>query len=421
MSIEGFEKFLQQKSNTKDMLSEKLDNEYMKKLKTYFSAETDTELNIKDVREFLFNRDIEHRELSKPFDNIIDIVKEYKEFSITKYPIIKESVFDDFTSDSINFFRDAFITIGGNSSSGKTSLVTQMIKDLMIANDNAICLFYSLDDGAYFGMRKVIQHFTEYYNKMIFDNKKAIPKYTEPITEKYIKDFDNLKNIDIDIDKILKRIVMLGSFNDLKSDIDLIKLRFQDDIKEKTGKNPLIIIALDYLQILSNDTSRTDKSFYSDLVKYLKDIQQAETKEKNGCIFFMLSQINRNSSKSNNADLNSFRETSEIENLSDIAITIDYKEKPNQKKSSNNKTEFITDYKEPNRDIKIVKNKIGLKKDYNAIVNHGVIMKLEDKDKSKDKAETPSNTDNSQIDEFGKTTNKSTLDKINEITNNLGY
>lgn len=273
--------------------------------------------------------------------SITSLVSKYKNTKVNLYPTPKSSVFADF--HSLHFFRDAFITIGGNTSSGKTSLVTQMVRDLIIANDNAICLFYSLDDGVFFGMRKTVQQFLAYHNEENNSNLE-MPKYTEPIHEKYIESFEAQTN----------RIFMRDNFEDIETDIATVKLLSGLD-------NPLLIIALDYLQIIPNDSGKENRNFYSEAIKYFKEIQQRET-ERGGCIFLMLSQLNRSGSNSGNAGLNSYRESSEIENLSDIAINIEYTSKDDSSNTS--------------RELNIVKNKIGLKKSYTAEVTDGIITSL---------------------------------------------
>ncbi len=368
------EAILENTENSMDDIKKDIENEAMENIDNYIKEckENNTELDIKHIKEFITNGEVEYRKLKRPFSSMVQILKDNKEFFVREYPIANKSVFQRIKDiDKITFFRDAFITIGGNSSSGKTSLVTQMIKDLMIANSNAVCLFYSLDDGAYFGMRKAFQHFTDFYHKTKNDNQTnfELPNYTEAISENYLDHFNT------DLMDAMERIIILDKYdhNHIRTDIEDIKRTFKNKKKynEKTKKEELvIIIALDYLQILSNKTSIDNKNFYSDIMDELKSIQQAETKD-NGCIFFMLSQLNRTGSKSGDVGLNDFRETSDIENLSDLAITIDY-----------SKTDKKLDYTKTDRVVKIVKNKLGGKKNYTVKVNHGVITSLEDKDKS---------------------------------------
>ncbi len=320
--------------------------------------------------------------------SISSLVEKYQNTTINLYPTAKGSVFADF--QNLHFFRDAFITIGGNTSSGKTSLVTQMVRDLIIANDNAIALFYSLDDGVFFGMRKMIQQFVAYHNEANNTNLE-LPKYTKPIHTNYIADFKDQTD----------RIFMRDSFEDIETDIATVKLL--------SGiERPLLIIALDYLQIIPNDSGKENRNFYSEAIKYFKEIQQRET-ERGGCMFLMLSQLNRSGSNSGNAGLNSYRESSEIENLSDIAINIEYASKDD---SSNT-----------NRELNIVKNKIGFKKGYTAEVIDGIITNLVPKlSQSKNNASSSSSNTGSSFEYSGFNSRSIVMDDFdNSYYNNEAF
>ncbi len=342
------------------IIKQKFDREAIFNINLYYKEcqENGSEPDIKKIKNILLQSEINFRNKTSCLNSVVELVENNENYSINSYPIISNSVFEELSCEDISFFRDAFITIGGNTSSGKTSLVTQLIRDLMLKNTNAICLFYSLDDGAYFGMRKTMQHFTQYYNQINSSVDIKLPKYTEPISRKYLEDFD--KN-DINIKDALNRIIISENYDNIEADIEIVKAKIANI--EQT-KKPLLIIALDYLHILPNDDAKELRIFCSETMKYLKEIQQKEAKE-GGCIFFMLSQLNRSSSTNNNVGINSFRESSEIENLSDIALTIDYI------KSDNENQEPSTD-----RIIKIVKNKIGAKKNYIAEIKDGIITKL---------------------------------------------
>ncbi len=344
MSEEDVKYATTQLVDSSQIIKEKFENETIKNIESYLSEckLLETKPSLDEIQSKIAKSRIDYNQ--HYITNITGLVNQYKDKTINIYPTVENSVFNDF--HNLHFFRDAFITIGGNTSSGKTSLVTQMVRDLILANDNAICLFYSLDDGSFFGMRKTIQQFIAYYNETNHVIKK-LPKYTEPIHDHYIEDFEDKTN----------RIFMRDSFEDIETDIETIKLMSGLD-------NPFIIIALDYLQIVPNTSDKENRNFYSEIIKYLKEVQQKEA-HIGGCIFFMLSQLNRSGSNSSYAGLNSYRESSEIENLSDIAINIEYNNKDDSSNSS--------------RELSIVKNKIGLKKNYIAEVSEGIITALKPK------------------------------------------
>lgn len=344
--IKDFEKKENQSDSIKH-IKESKEIEATKEIENLFRNEYSEVANkIETIKNIINSKELEYKQKTSFMYTSTELVEVYENHKINKYNINKESPFSILEESDINFFRDAFITIGGNSSSGKTSLAVQLVKDILISNHNAIALFYSLDDGAFMGLRRLISH---------LNPNEALAPYTEIITkESVVKHHD-----------VMNRIIFMDTIelSNIETDVELLKLRFNHI------ENPLIIIAIDYLHLIPNTTHKDYRLFLNDVVRNLKNIQKNEVYEnKNGCMFFMISQINRSSK--NETDINSFRETSEIENISDIALTIDYIDKK--------------DVSNSDRKIKIVKNKIGIKKTYKAIIKkYGIIECMEETPNSK--------------------------------------
>ncbi|WP_047115138.1 DnaB-like helicase C-terminal domain-containing protein, partial [Brachyspira hyodysenteriae] len=102
--------------------------------------------------------------------------------------------------------------------------------------------------------------------------------------------------------------------------------------------NPRLIVVIDYLQIIDHD-STTLREGLNKICSYLKDIQ----KQLN-CMMILLSQFNR-SRETNINTLIRYRETSEIENISDLCINL----------------ESVSNQADYNTKLYIVKNKAGEK------------------------------------------------------------
>lgn len=260
---------------------------------------------------------------------------------IETYPLPDGSAFGALSE--YNIIRDGLITIGGDSSGGKTSFATHLIIDILRANVHATALFYSLDDSTFLTERRVYAQLT------------GTPMHFDAVAE------ENLPK-----DDILSRLYIHDTFNanDLRADIAAIKARLPG-----TFTRPLVVIALDYLQyVRRTGSTNDDREWYNTLTKALKDIQKETVAAGTGCIIIMLSQMNRDENKS---DLNRFRETSEIENVSDVAFVVDYKKK---KVKEEGKNTYKKDTESTERKLKVVKNKIGTKASFKTQIEKGLLF-----------------------------------------------
>jgi hypothetical protein len=258
--------------------------------------------------------------LSNLYDDHDDILNK----PITLYDIGSDT-FSILNNDNFRVFRDGLITIGGEFSSGKSSLVTRLVLDLLIhENKNKLAfLFYSLDDSKYITGKRILSQLN---NQNLF-----------------IENFN--ENLTISRDSwtgILKRIFIKEKLSVTQTKDGLSLTGIMGDVarvKELTGCKA-VIIAIDYLQIITNTTNYDNRIFYNYTLKELKEIQKL-LQDIGGCILFLLSQFNRTPSTGAR-----YRETSEIENQSDVCLDIAGNEK---------------DKSDMKRFIKISKNKLGKK------------------------------------------------------------
>lgn len=221
-----------------------------------------------------------------------------------------------------NFIRDSLITIGAESSVGKTSFASQLSLEILENNPDTILAFYSLDDSKMFLIKKMILQLL--YNKKKNHNNDDFEK----LTNKYK---NNLKLL------YSGRIAIFEQLNIYKLYVQLFKLK-NYAINKLNIKEPRIIVVIDYLQIIDHDSS-TLREGLNKICSYLKDIQ----KQLN-CMMILLSQFNR-SKETNINTLIRYRETSEIENISDLCINL----------------ESIQNQESYNTKLYIVKNKAGEK------------------------------------------------------------
>jgi len=268
-----------------------------------------------------------------PLMNKIDSIN----YKIELYKI--SDTFSILNKDDYSLIRNGFITIGGEASAGKTSFMTALSIDILSNNPDTCFLFYSLDDSMPMSGKRI---FSQLNSKNLF---------REDISQHHTKGKE----------KLLNRIVIQD-----RIDINLLD-RQAKAVKETTGCNK-IIIGIDYLQIIAGlDISSFDKRDYlNKTLKELKEYQKTLEKDA-GCIMFVLSQFNRNTK----SDTYRYRDTSEIENQSDVCIDLtDIRETNDNKKCI---------------EIKISKNKLGKRNLYftSELTPHFTFLKLNYKDTQK--------------------------------------
>ena len=256
--------------------------------------------------------DIEENILNNnSLENLINVISNTKSYNLenTSFSELKD------------FIKDSLITIGAETSVGKTSFASQLSLELLENNDDTILAFYSLDDSKIFLIKKMImQLLHKNINKKNYNNfEKLINKYKD----------SSLKLL------LSGRIAIFDKLNIYNLYSQLLKLKKNAE-NELNIKNPKIIVVIDYLQIIDYDSNNLREGL-NKTCSYLKDIQ----KQLN-CMMILLSQFNR--SKENNINtLIRYRETSEIENISDLCINL----------------ESISNQSSYNTKLYIVKNKAG--------------------------------------------------------------
>jgi len=296
----------------------------IKNIELFHYLKTETAKDIPDKN--LFTR--VRKQLAKIeadyLDNTIKTMAE-EEYNYTVNPYPLGNVYNILNRDEYWLIRDGFITIGGEASAGKTSFLNDLVIDLLKHNTDTCYIFYTLDDSIHISGKRIISQlnrknlFTGGYNNHV--NK-------TPYNE------------------ILKRII-------LRDKIDITHLEREAEAAKKKTDCKKIIIGIDYLQAIPApvDYGGDRRQIFNDNLKALKE-KQIAIQEAGGCILFCLSQMNRDSK----SDGYRYRETSEIENQSDVCIDI---ELPRATQTTGKDKRTVADRETDKRIIRIQKNKMG--------------------------------------------------------------
>lgn len=230
------------------------------------------------------------KEIEKITTGLVLDVKSTIEFISSYQPLETYKVSNPILQELNEFyvFRKGLFVIGGLTHSGKTYLLLNVLIDLLKNNDVKI-LYIALDDS--------INHILRRLTAILLD--KNIKTLTLEDIRK-LEDFSFLKN--------------LFFTNQFENIIDYIEYD---------------IIAIDYFQNISSQKNIPVEDIRNYLNKKLFEIKQFVNIQQK--TVFLISQLNRQAQgkkKENNFSENYYyRETSELENVADVAIDIQVKDK----------------------------------------------------------------------------------------------
>jgi replicative DNA helicase len=197
--------------------------------------------------------------------------------------------------------------LGARPSLGKTTLLKQLIDQVAMNNQDALCLFVSYEQSSFELMLKTISRLSGINSREI--QKGRLNENDEVKINEAIEKYYNHAN----------RIYVLEA-DGAKSNIDVIKAKARQLLLKHDFKK--IFIAIDYLQLVpasspfKSDKERID-SVCSDLRRLARDLS---------CPVVAVSSLNRPAYQANGkgkADMSSFKESGGIEYSADLAITMD--------------------------------------------------------------------------------------------------
>lgn len=257
-------------------------------------------------------------------DDIIKVMDGHDfNFIVNPYPLGNK--YEILNRGGYDLIRDGFITIGGEASSGKTSFLNDLAIDILQHTPEACFLFYSLDDSIPITGKRIISQLNKenLFREKIDNHLKMKPH----------------KNL-------LKRISIRDRITIDRLDREAERLKTITSCKK-------IIIGIDYLQAIPAPAAYGGdrRQLFNDNLKALKE-KQIAIQDAGGCILFCLSQMNRDTK----ADGYRYRETSEIENQSDVCFDI---ELPRIAQGQGKEKRTVPDRETNKRIIRIQKNKMG--------------------------------------------------------------
>ncbi|NIZ47658.1 DnaB-like helicase C-terminal domain-containing protein (plasmid) [Entomospira nematocerorum] len=250
--------------------------------------------------------------------------------------------------------RPGTTIIGGEASSGKTTLSLQIAVDILLHNPKAQLLFFSLDESHTRAKRKLISLVLAMQNLLPSDKKnRRFNLAYEPLSS-------DLQDILASPEQqaILKRI----HISDDAYFLDPINDAFINAVAHVSSQEVIIII--DYLQLLPKSglyNSNLRENFNASLAYLKQQVNRLNNHMQARVLLLLLSQVSRSNSGSTFA----FRETSEIENIADSALVLEYASQPKSQSTGRGKEKIISQA----RTLRLVKNKDGAKATFQAIMS----------------------------------------------------
>lgn len=242
------------------------------------------------------------------------------------------------------FINSSIITIGGGTSTGKTTFTLQLLQNIAMTNP---VLYFTLEMAEEQIIAKMISNFI--YKKSL----KRHSIQAQEILQSYKLDKEKKEVVDF----YSKQFQDTFGSNFLviypeEPTIDEI-IKFATQYQEITGKKP--IIAIDYLQFLQGDVKEDSQSTIKRATKELKKFAI-----ENKTIAFVLFANNREATKTKSATtISSGLGSSSIEYTSDYQFTLGFTEY--EKDESTKPDENILKEKNPRRmTLTIQKNRLGM-------------------------------------------------------------
>jgi hypothetical protein len=298
--------------------------EYARFIATFFDLDKDTEAELLKQAHVEGGIVQASRRLLTKFETESELEPVKNVMRWNPEPIDRFTISEAFTAMNAadtSLLRAGFITIGGEMSSGKTSFTTALGLDAVSTDMDTAFLFYSLDDSGGMTAIRILQQVSGRH------------LLHQPETE--------IEAVKRDHAELLKRVYVMDGLT-----LDRLPIEAQA-VRTETGCSRLII-GIDYLQAVKPPNPESDRrAAYNDILAHMKRYQ-IELNAEGPCMMLCLSQMNRSSS----GGALRYRETSEIENKSDVCLDMEL-----PTKTINGQT--VPDRSSMTRYITVQKNKAG--------------------------------------------------------------
>jgi DnaB-like helicase C terminal domain len=261
-----------------------------------------------------------------------------------------------FNAPEYRLLRKGTMVIGGEASSGKTTLALQMAIDMLLQSPDVCLLFFTLDESLERAKRKVLS--------LLFANQDLLPK--DKNGKRYNLAFDTLtfelQNILLEPNQqaLLRRIHLCDSSYFL----DPVHQGFHNAIAHVGAYRTIVLI--DYLQLLpkSDHTHNLRENFNATLAFLKNQINTLNANPKNQMMLILLSQVSRATQQ----NTFNFRESSEIENIADSALILEYDSSPKSHATGRGKEKVLS----LARNLRLIKNKDGAKATFAASMSSDI-------------------------------------------------
>lgn len=239
--------------------------------------------------------------------------------------------------------RDRLYLIAGASSHGKTAWMLQMARQISNLNDDAYCLFISLDDAFTTVFPRIIASemkiTTEVIDSPLLCTDKTLIKAREEGLRRLVSSIDRFKilgqeTVDADIDNIVS-----------------IALAHKKRLQE-VGSNRKVILFIDKLHDIKTSISTDEATALKHITLQLKQLASKE-----GIPVILTAELKKSDNNRRRPNSNDIRETVKTEYTSDVIFLV-YNEYKVRKESSVIYTLDNHNNKQPVLEVEISKNKI---------------------------------------------------------------
>lgn len=245
----------------------------------------------------------------------------------------KTKTFEELNAPEYGVLRSGLVTIGAEANTGKSSLASAIMLDVLGSDPDALGVLYSLDDSVAITGRRVASQLLGRNLFQAADGEIAADECAETLRRIFVRDQFSVKTVEGEVRALLRRRECARS-----------------------------VVVLDYLQIVQQPQGwRGDRrEFFNSVVKELKEAQKRLEAAGHDCLVLLLSQLSR----ADGGQTYRYRETSEIENQSDVCLDLGYRmrdatEEEQRRLGTGRKQ--VPDLASPERVIRVTKNKLGKK------------------------------------------------------------
>lgn len=231
----------------------------------------------------------------------------------------------------VSVLRSGLVTVGAEANTGKSSLASSIVLDVVRHDPGAMALMYSLDDSPLITGKRILSQLAR-RNLFAQADGFAADEHAAVLDRIVVRDYFSITGFEGEARALLRRL-----------------------------KCKRLVMVLDYLQIVAPPSGdrRDRREFFNDVVKELKEAQKRLEAAGHDCLVLLLSQLTR----SDGGQTYRYRETSEIENQSDVCLDLsgEMRDATDDERQRTGGRKQVPDLASPVRNVRVSKNKLGQK------------------------------------------------------------